>query len=44
MERDGVNPVVHEVAAIRALRRELPGLSLVAAPEPAREAKLTQQA
>ncbi|MFZ3499138.1 hypothetical protein ACODT5_39010 [Streptomyces sp. 5.8] len=44
LERDGVDPVSHEVAAIRALRQELPGLSLTAATELAREAKLAQGA
>ncbi|MFE2532185.1 hypothetical protein [Streptomyces sp. NPDC059371] len=44
LERGGVDPVTHEVAAIRALRQELPGLSLLAATELAREAKLAQQA
>ncbi|MEU9138756.1 hypothetical protein AB0D33_22830 [Streptomyces sp. NPDC048404] len=44
LERDGVDPVTHEVAAVRALRQELPGLSLLAATQLAREAKLSQQA
>ncbi|MGW0968111.1 hypothetical protein [Streptomyces sp. NPDC002516] len=44
LERDGVDPVTHEVAAVRALRQELPGLSLVAAVELAREAKHAYQA
>ncbi|MFD8738252.1 hypothetical protein ACFV06_25530 [Streptomyces sp. NPDC059618] len=44
LERDGVDPVTHEVAAVRALRQELPGLSLVAAVELAREAKPAQHA
>lgn len=43
LERDGVDPVTHEVAAIRALRQELPGLSLLAAMKLARETKLAQQ-
>ncbi|GGT38546.1 hypothetical protein GCM10010271_48130 [Streptomyces kurssanovii] len=42
LEREGIDPVDHEVAAIRALRQELPGLSLTAATELAREAKLAQ--
>lgn len=42
LEREGIDPVSHEVAAIRALRLELPGLSLTAATELAREAKSAQ--
>ncbi|MFJ5557817.1 hypothetical protein ACIQCD_10415 [Streptomyces sp. NPDC093250] len=38
----GINPRTHEVAAIKALRDALPGLSLVAATALAREAKQSQ--
>ena len=42
LDREGIDPVSHEVAAIRALRQEHPGLSLVAATELAREVKSAQ--
>lgn len=40
LEREGIDVRSQEVAAVRALRQELPGLSLTAAAELAREARL----
>ncbi|MFE9771351.1 hypothetical protein ACFYOV_06700 [Streptomyces sp. NPDC005931] len=44
LEERGIDPRTHEVAAIKAVRDELPGLGLVAAVTLVREAKPAQTA
>ncbi|MDX3690071.1 hypothetical protein PV726_06905 [Streptomyces europaeiscabiei] len=42
LAEQGIDPRTNEVAAVKALRAALPGLSLVAATALARETKLSQ--